>query len=181
MRRVSLRAGLVLAIAFVAGAMLAIACSDEQSTPGTIAADASANQLDAGAPQESDDDDDTAGEDAGKDAGKDAGRKVKPLQRDAAGPGGEGDTCSFNWDCQLGLRCECADECACATGARGKGKPGGKCADANDCVSALCLDGPNDELLCSDECAKDENCPDLLPVCTSVALVGRFCARIPPK
>jgi hypothetical protein len=177
------RAGIALGSSFFVGAALAIACSGDDGTPGTIqpgGGDAAIDHRGTGRPGDptpSDDDDDTI--DAAADAGADAARGGN--LRDANGPGGDGATCSFNWDCQLALRCECDGECACHAGKRGTGKPGSVCGDFNDCVSAVCLEGPNaDELLCSDECKVATDCPTNLPRCEDIAFVGRICVREPP-
>jgi hypothetical protein len=177
------RAGIALGGSFFVGAALAIACGGDNGTPGAIHAggdDASIDHRGTGKPGDpttSDDDDDAI--DAGADAGADAAKGGS--ERDANGPGGDGATCSFNWDCQLALRCECDGDCACKTGKRGTGKPGSVCTDFNDCVSAVCLEGPNaDELLCSDECKVATDCPTNLPRCEDIAFVGRICVREPP-
>ena len=181
-----------LSAPFIVGAMLILGCEDDDGTPGRInpggidaAADRRGTGNTSGGPisdddDSADDDDDDDDKDAGKKADADAGRKSKPLQRDAAGPGAEGDECSFNWDCQLELRCECDGECACKSGTRGTGKPGSVCKDANACASALCVEGPSSKFLCSDECKTDNNCPDLLPLCKDISFVGQICARVPP-
>jgi hypothetical protein len=156
-RRFTMRVGLGLAASFLAFAV-AIGCSDEAST--------TPNAADADAPDAID-----------ADATSDADRVD---ERDANGPGAVGDTCSFNDDCQRGLRCECDGECACKAGTRGVKKAGASCVDGNDCASAVCLEGPNDALLCSDECKTANDCPDALPLCQDVAYVGRICTRTPP-
>lgn len=169
MRRI--RAGVVIVCAFAIGAAIAMGCGDDAVTPAAI---------DAGTPTPTgDDDDDFEPSDDDDTTDMDAGKKVDV--RDANGPGGDGATCVFNWDCQLKLRCECDGECACNPGKRGARKPGGGCEGGNDCVSAVCLDGPNNnELLCSDACKVPADCPTILPRCEKVALVGRICVREPP-
>lgn len=189
----------VVLVSFIVGAGVAIGCGDDNGTPGTIsnsggpdaAADRRASSGGPGDPTPSDDDDFAptdddddvvVDKDAGKKADADAGKTAN--ERDAAGPGKAGDECSFNWDCQLGLRCECDGLCACKTGARGTTKPGATCTSGNDCISAVCLDGPSTDQLCSDECKTPgdpaPDCPTLLPKCQDVAFVGRICTREPP-
>lgn len=174
MLRRRLEALLALSASFLVGALFAIGCGDDTIIVRPGAA------VDGGSSGASDDDDfapsddDTTAEDAGHDAGK------KKVDRDANGPGAEDDTCSFNHDCQLSLRCECDGTCACKPGARGKAEPGEPCADANDCVTGLCIDGPDDKLVCGDECKTAATCPPNLPLCQDISLVGRICTRTPP-
>lgn len=126
-----------------------------------------------------DDDDDDVPKEAGADAK--AGPKDASAGFDAAGPGASGEECSLNYDCQLALRCECADgACACKSGARGKGKNGEPCTDGDDCVSAICLEGPGNAMLCSDQCATAADCVPKLPICKKIALVGQICIRSGP-
>ncbi len=104
--------------------------------------------------------------------------------RDGNGPGGAGAVCSFNYDCNLALRCECDEStgCACKTGARGTGKNGiDRCDGGNDCTSAVCVEGPGDggEFYCSDECKTGSDCTGKLPLCTNIAFVGQICIRKP--
>ncbi len=111
-------------------------------------------------------------------AGKDAAAE------DAADDGGAvGTECAFNRECTRAARCECVDgNCACALGPRGTGKIGvDSCTSGNDCESSVCLEGPNDALVCSDECTTNDDCGGSLPQCTDVALLGRICVRATPK
>ena len=93
-----------------------------------------------------------------------------------------GGRCSFNRDCIPAERCECSETagCRCAPGARGVGVSGvTACASANDCASALCVEGSGGASLCSDACATGADCPAALPRCLSISGVGDFCARDP--
>lgn len=116
--------------------------------------------------------------DGGVDAPRDANH------RDANGPGAVDALCSFNWDCQSALRCECdeATGCACKSGARGTGRNGiDPCTSSNTCTSAVCVEGPPDSgSFCSDECATSADCVGKLPLCQTVSFVGRICIRTPP-
>lgn len=98
-----------------------------------------------------------------------------------AGPFGQ--VCSFNRDCRTEERCECTEEdgCACAVGQRGTGQLGiDACTDGNDCASSLCLEGPNDALVCSGPCEDESDCEGAVPVCADIAFVGRICVRTAP-
>lgn len=164
--------------------VLALGCG-HQVTYVYEAADASVDpQPDA---SEAKRDDDEATQDDDDDTPGDAGTDAKPSAKDAssgfdaAGPGAAGEECSLNYDCQLALRCECADDsCACKAGARGQGKNGEPCTDGNDCVSAICLEGPGDAMLCSDQCMTADDCVPKLPLCKKISLVGTICIRSGP-
>ena len=97
------------------------------------------------------------------------------------GPGKVGALCSFNRDCQAALRCECDETagCACKTGTRGTGKKGvDSCTTGNTCASAVCVEGPPDSgFFCSDECDSSAECVGKLPLCSTIAFVGRICIR----
>ncbi|MBS2016768.1 MAG: hypothetical protein JST00_28040 [Deltaproteobacteria bacterium] len=163
------------------GSALVAACSDSGgTTPGT---DGGGGGTDGTTPGE---DGSTPGTDGGTDSatdgGADAGKDV--TTRDANGPGEAGADCTFNYDCQLALRCECdeATGCACAPGARGTGRNGvDTCDSGNQCVSSVCVEGPGDggTFYCSDECKDDTECTGKLPLCTNVAFVGKICIRTP--
>lgn len=120
--------------------------------------------------------------DASRDAGLDAPRDAN--LRDANGPGAVDAVCSFNRDCQIALRCECdeVNGCACKPGARGTGRNGtDPCATGNACASAVCVEGPPDSgSFCSDECATSADCVGKLPLCKTIAFVGRICIRTAP-
>jgi hypothetical protein len=123
--------------------------------------------------------------DAGIDAGSDAGSSIDAGSNDAGGAdAGEGEPCAFNRECADGDRCECdeATGCFCRQGARGTGQIGvDTCTDGNDCVSAVCVEGPDSTTYyCSDECASDTDCAGALPICAAIAFVGRICVRQPP-
>ncbi len=164
---------LLISSAGVAAIGVAVGCAS--STSNVPAADSGTDAFvaDDTPPEE---EEDASTPDAGKkDSSTDAGPGV-----DANGPGQAGDVCSFNRDCQNGLRCECDGECACAVGARGTGQKGvDSCDSGNQCSSALCLEGPDGKFLCSDECVDTGDCPAKLPRCEDVAFVGRICIRQP--
>ena len=111
------------------------------------------------------------------DGGQSDGGQGDGGQSDAGPPGA---ACSFNRDCRVEERCEC-DEltgCFCAIGERGEGVLGvTACVDGNDCASSLCLEGPNDALVCSGPCETAEDCQGETPVCADIAFVGRICIR----
>ena len=140
-------------------ALLAVAaCSSARDLPDTAAvprADAGSVPLDASA------DDATAGSDDAATGADDA----------ATAPGGP---CSFNDDCDLTQRGACSGgDCACEVGPRGTGVSGvTACADGNDCASAVCLEGPGDDLVCSSACDDPTDCPPALPRCLTVPFVG---------
>lgn len=92
-----------------------------------------------------------------------------------------GAACSFNVDCPSDQRCECSDDtgCACAIGARGTAKAGEPCQTGDDCTSALCLQGPNNAYVCSDQCTQASDCPPNLPLCQNISFVGQICTRQP--
>jgi hypothetical protein len=100
----------------------------------------------------------------------------------AAGDLGPGAECTFNRDCVAEARCACDVHtgCACELGPRGTGKNGvDPCTDGNDCASSLCVEGPGGVSYCSDECVDQGDCTGMLPVCSSIALLGRVCIRMP--
>ena len=171
-----------VALVVVAGSS-AVACSSSDSTGGTGGApDATTGADGAGSDGAPRDDGSVPEEDASKDAGLDAPRDAN--NRDANGPGALDAICSFNWDCQSALRCEC-DEingCGCKPGARGTGRNGiDPCNSGNACASAVCIEGPPDSgSFCSDECGTSLDCVGKLPLCQSIAFVGRICTRTPP-
>lgn len=94
-----------------------------------------------------------------------------------------GAPCAFNRECPANERCACdeATGCACAIGARGVGLAGDPCTTGDDCASAVCLEGPGDDLLCTEECEDASTCPEALPLCTPIAFVGQVCIRRPPE
>jgi hypothetical protein len=146
------------------------ACAGDGAAAGEPSADSGPSEdgapADSGAPDE-----DGATPDAG-------------VARDASGPGAVGEVCSVNRDCQLALRCACDEVkgCACAAGARGTGRSGlDPCTTGDTCASALCIEGPPDAgSFCSDECVTSADCRGQLPLCATIALVGRVCVRSPP-
>lgn len=149
--------------------LFASACGDDDaSTDGDAALDGSAE----GGSAEGGMLDSSTTADGSMDAGEDA-------QPTADG----GALCAFNRECPDSQRCECTEEdgCFCAPGARGTGELGESCEDGNDCVSSVCLEGPDDALLCSIECENEEQCGGALPRCTEVVLVGKICTREPPQ
>jgi hypothetical protein len=98
-----------------------------------------------------------------------------------AGPG-SGSPCTFNVDCPAAERCECdeATGCACHPGTRGTGVNGvDTCVTGNDCETALCVEGNGGPFYCSGECSSSAQCASHLPVCSSIAFVGRVCIRSP--
>lgn len=155
------------------------ACADDGSTP--------VDDSDASLPPRGDGSADgtttapDAGADAAGDASADAPRDASV--RDGNGPGEAGAVCSFNYDCQSALRCECDETtgCECKAGVRGTGQNGvDPCVDGNGCVSAVCVEGPPDSgFFCSDECDSSADCTGKLPVCSTIAFVGRICIRQP--
>jgi len=151
-----------------------IACSTEDPVTGSDASvnDASIEEGSVDATSDA-----PKNNDAALDAGRDADAKAG---KDANGPGEAGAECSFNKDCQSALRCECDGTCACKLGSRGTGENGiDACDSGNDCLSAVCLEGPGGAYLCSDECVNASDCPTKLPKCLDVAFVGRICVRQP--
>ena len=166
-----------LASVITAGGASVAACASTDSSGGTEAGGSEAGQGDATAASDSY----VPEPDASKDGGVDAPRDANG--RDANGPGALGGICSFNWDCQSALRCECneATGCACKPGARGTGRNGvDPCTSGNACESAVCVEGPADAgFFCSDECVTSAGCGGKLPVCTTISFVGRICVRAP--
>lgn len=158
-----------LATLSFAGFSVAVGCSDDGSSGATPDA-AGVDGSDAKTSTTLD-----SSSDAGTEDVLDAAR----AKRDANGPGEAGTECSFNHDCQLGLRCECNGLCSCTPGMRGTTPPGAGCMDGNDCESSVCLEGPNDVLVCSDECETGADCPANLPICQLVVSVGKICTRQP--
>lgn len=169
----------LLALGFAgagASATLAVACgSDDTAAPPALAeagADGSASEPeDAGAGADAARAPDARAADAASDAG----------QRDANGPLTRDAGCTFNFECQAALRCDCADfPCTCQTGPRGTGALGAPCdggANGADCASAVCLQGAGDVYQCTDACDTAKDCNAALPVCASIALVGKVCIR----
>jgi hypothetical protein len=174
------------ALASVAGIIvagsIATACSSNDNTGATGGApDATAGDGRGGSDSSTEEDGSVPELDASKDAGLDA-RDANT--RDANGPGALDEVCSFNWDCQVALRCECdeATGCACKSGVRGTGRNGiDPCTSGNNCTSAVCIEGPPDSgSFCSDECGTSADCVGKLPLCQTIAFVGRICTRTPP-
>jgi hypothetical protein len=181
MRNLRLLSGASLAAAL--GLFLTNACSSSSSN-GTSTTTDGGGDRETAAPEASTEADATLPpEDAGVDAPADAPRDANV--RDANGPGAVDALCSFNYDCQAALRCECSEDtgCACKTGARGTGRNGiTSCTSGNDCASAVCVEGPpGTGSFCSDECGSSADCVGPLPVCQSVTFVGTICIRTPPK
>ena len=134
----------------------------------------------------------------GADSGRESGGDASPGDFDAAtttdsadagviivnGPGEAGVECSFNRDCNAVLRCACVEGqgCVCEPGTRGTGRNGiDPCNDSNACASAVCVEGPPDSgSFCSDECDSSADCTGKLPLCSTIAFVGRICIRTPP-
>ena len=107
--------------------------------------------------------------------GEDAGSQREVLQEKVSSK-----KCSFNSDCPTQQRCECtqASGCFCKQGQRGTGKNGiDKCKVGNDCETSLCVEGSDGNYYCSAECKTDADCKTKLPICTTVAYVGRICIR----
>ena len=170
--------GLALAAILASGSsMAACASTDSAGSTGSSEAGGGESGLDA-TPSE---DSSLPEPDASKDAGLDSPRDA--AGRDANGPGALDGICSFNWDCQSALRCECTEAtgCACKAGPRGTGRNGiDPCVSGNGCASAVCVEGPPDAgFFCSDECGTSAECPSKLPVCTTISFVGRICVRAP--
>lgn len=158
------------------------ACGDDDTAPDAAtdaARDASmadAAAIDAGedATTDATTDIDAPATDASTDASTDAGIDAPATD---AGP----IECAFNRECPGTMRCECdeATGCSCAPGDRGEGTIGDSCATGNECASSVCLEGPGDALMCSEECAGPSDCRAPLPVCADIAFVGRICVRMP--
>lgn len=169
-------------LAAVLGLGAISACSSSDST-GTPAATDSGGGTDGAREATPHEDSSTPESDGGSDAPTDAPRDANV--RDANGPGAVDAVCTFNWDCQAALRCECteADGCSCKTGTRGTGRNGiDPCTSGNTCASSVCIEGPPDSgSFCSDECASAADCVGPLPLCQSIAFVGTICVRTPPK
>ncbi len=93
-----------------------------------------------------------------------------------------GTVCSFNRECPDNERCLCDEVtgCACTIGPRGTGVAGEPCTTGDDCASAVCLEGPNDDLVCTEECEDETTCPANLPQCLPIAFVGQVCVRQAP-
>ncbi len=89
--------------------------------------------------------------------------------------------CTFNSDCPLAERCECADfACTCQIGQRGTGVAGvDPCIDGNDCESSLCVEGNGGIYFCSGECTSAAQCGPNLPLCANIAFIGQVCIRDP--
>jgi hypothetical protein len=156
------------------GCAIAIAACASNETGGTSGTGATAE---AGANDSGDVDSGSPGEGGSVADSGDAGI--------IDGPGKPGDECSFNRECNAALRCECTESagCACKAGVRGTGRNGiDPCNDGNACASAVCVEGPPDSgSFCSDECATSNDCKGQLPLCSTIAFVGRICIRTPPK
>ena len=152
-------------------ALLAACAKDETGTTPAPSSDTSV--LPPGTDGSATGDDASSARDAPDSASADAGV--------VNGPGGIGAECSFNRDCQAALRCECdpSTGCACKTGVRGSGKNGvDSCTTGNACSSAVCIEGPPDSgFFCSDECDSSADCKGKLPLCSTIAFVGRVCIR----
>lgn len=177
-----------------AAAFVAVACGDDvisATVPGDSGVLPGQDAARPKNPITPDDDDDTNDDDdddiapppkdAGQDATtvKDAGTDAKAI-KDANGPGAVDADCAFNHECQLALRCECAGECACKTGPRGKNKLGQSCDGGNQCADALCVEGTGTAgYFCSEECSTPADCPATLPRCQAVSFVGKVCVRQP--
>lgn len=155
------------------------ACASDDTTGGTTSGDAASRPETAGDEGIVIVDGGTNGDDARtpQDPG-DAGVVI------VDGPGEAGAPCSFNRECNAALRCECNETtgCECKPGTRGTGKNGiDGCVDGNACASSLCVEGPPDAgSFCSDECDSSAECTGKLPLCSTIAFVGRVCIRQPP-
>jgi hypothetical protein len=57
----------------------------------------------------------------------------------------------------------------CVIGTRGTGALGAPCTGEADCASALCVDGANGGMRCSDICQNSNGCVTDLPVCRFIA------------
>jgi len=155
------------------------ACADDGTTP--------VDETDASLPPRGDasSEGSTPSSDGGADAPGDASTDAPrdAFVRDGNGPGEAGAVCSFNYDCQSALRCECDETtgCECKPGVRGTGRNGvDPCVDGNGCISAVCVEGPADSgFFCSDECGTSADCIGKLPLCSTIAFVGRICIRQP--
>jgi hypothetical protein len=170
-KRIWLGASSALAAATL---LLFVACEDAETTNATQSGGDAGGKTD-GETRDASSPEDASADDAPSDAGADA-REAK----DANGPGEAGAECSFNRDCNAALRCECSEAagCGCAPGARGTGKSGiDTCDGGNQCASAVCVEGPGGVYYCSDECDTSKECTGALPVCASIAFVGRICIR----
>jgi len=99
---------------------------------------------------------------------------------DAAAPGDASNApCTFNDDCPAAERCECDEVagCFCRTGPRGTGVCGvDSCVDGNDCQTSLCVEGTG-AYYCSCPCTGPGSCGPQLPVCASIAGLGKICIR----
>jgi hypothetical protein len=77
--------------------------------------------------------------------------------------------CFTNYDCPDSHACVSQDESGenvfCVAGPRGTGEAGEPCEGEKDCKSALCVEDDQGDLLCSDVCEEDRECPDNLPDC----------------
>jgi len=117
-----------------------------------------------------------------QDAGKDAA-VLKDSGTDAPSTGDAGSLapCTFNRECPSTERCECENgDCACRAGTRGTGQSGvTPCATGNDCASSLCVEGQGGTFYCSGECDSAADCKSKLPVCSSIAFIGKICVRQP--
>jgi len=108
-------------------------------------------------------------------------RRCDANVRDANGAGVLDAICSFNWDCQTTLRCECDETtgCACKPGARGTGRNGIDPVHQQQRVRERGVRrGPARlGIVCSDECGTSADCVDKLPLCQTISFVGRICIR----
>ena len=140
---------------------------DSGEDGGTPDASTDAGTEDGGAP------------DASTDAGTEDGGSCIP---DPETPvGGSRLECTFNSDCPCDERCECDESvgCQCLTGTRGTGRAGiDTCSNGNDCESSLCAEGWSGDY-CSGPCESSMECGPRLPVCASIAFIGRICIRHP--
>jgi hypothetical protein len=163
--------------ALAASGLLAAACASDDG----IASGGDGDET--GVPSRGDGSTTTDG--GGADAPADAKADVLKVTRDANGPGAADAACSFNYDCQLALRCACDETtgCACASGARGTGQNAvDKCDSGDQCASAVCVEGPPDSgFYCSEPCDTVAECQAPLPNCLDVSFVGRICVRATPK
>ena len=84
--------------------------------------------------------------------------------------------CFTNYDCPTGYACVSQDNSGtkvdCLPGTRGTGALGVACTGEADCASALCVDGTNGGLFCSDLCDMTTVCPVDLPSCTFITTFG---------
>lgn len=98
---------------------------------------------------------------------------ASPDASPAACPTATSCPCFTNYDCPTGYACVSQDSSGtmvyCQIGPRGSGALGATCTGEADCASALCVDGANGGMRCSDICANSNACPADLPVCRFIA------------